>query len=72
MVGILGYTDEDVVSTDFITDSHSSIFDAKAGIALDDNFCGTGCRARPIGIAKPILGRMALNSRGGSTLRCWR
>merc|ERR1719162_2585353 len=36
--GILGYTDEDVVSTDFITDPHSSIFDAKAGIALDDNF----------------------------------
>ena len=36
--GILGYTDEDVVSTDFITDPHSSIFDAKAGIALDDHF----------------------------------
>merc|ERR1719197_2409445 len=36
--GILAYTDEDVVSTDFITDPHSSIFDAKAGIALDDNF----------------------------------
>jgi glyceraldehyde 3-phosphate dehydrogenase len=36
--GILGYTDEDVVSTDFITDPHSSIFDAKAGIALDDKF----------------------------------
>ena len=27
-----------MVSTDFITDPHSSIFDAKAGIALDDNF----------------------------------
>jgi len=38
MKGILAYTDEDVVSTDFITDPHSSIFDAKAGIALDDNF----------------------------------
>jgi glyceraldehyde 3-phosphate dehydrogenase len=36
--GILAYTDEDVVSTDFITDPHSSIFDAKAGIALDDKF----------------------------------
>jgi glyceraldehyde 3-phosphate dehydrogenase len=36
--GILAYTDEDVVSTDFISDPHSSIFDAKAGIALDDNF----------------------------------
>ena len=36
--GILAYTDEDVVSSDFITDPHSSIFDAKAGIALDDKF----------------------------------
>jgi len=36
--GILAYTDEDVVSTDFIGDPHSSIFDAKAGIALDENF----------------------------------
>jgi len=38
MKGVLAYTDEDVVSTDFIGDPHSSIFDAKAGIALDDNF----------------------------------
>jgi glyceraldehyde 3-phosphate dehydrogenase len=36
--GILGYTDEDVVSTDFIHDSHSSVIDAKACIALNDNF----------------------------------
>ncbi|PLW57631.1 hypothetical protein PCANC_01104 [Puccinia coronata f. sp. avenae] len=36
--GILGYTDEDLVSTDFIGDSHSSIFDAKAGISLNPNF----------------------------------
>merc|ERR1712210_183609 len=32
--GILGYTDEDLVSTDFIGDQRSSIFDAKAGIQL--------------------------------------
>ncbi|MBS0018251.1 MAG: type I glyceraldehyde-3-phosphate dehydrogenase [Arthrospira sp. SH-MAG29] len=38
MKGILGYTDEDVVSSDFITDSHSSIFDAGAGIELNSNF----------------------------------
>jgi len=38
MKGILAYTEDDVVSTDFIGDPHSSIFDAKAGIALDDNF----------------------------------
>jgi glyceraldehyde 3-phosphate dehydrogenase len=36
--GILGYTEEDVVSTDFIGDARTSIFDAKAGIALNDNF----------------------------------
>lgn len=38
MKGILGYTEEDVVSTDFIGDCRSSIFDAKAGIALSNNF----------------------------------
>lgn len=36
--GVLGYTDEDVVSSDFITDPRTSIFDAKAGIALTDTF----------------------------------
>lgn len=36
--GILGYTDEAVVSTDFQGDSHSSIFDAGAGIELNSNF----------------------------------
>jgi glyceraldehyde 3-phosphate dehydrogenase len=38
MKGVLGYTDEPVVSSDFITDSHSSIFDAGAGIELNSNF----------------------------------
>lgn len=36
--GVLGYTEDDVVSTDFIHDSHSSIFDAKAGISLNPTF----------------------------------
>lgn len=36
--GILGYTDEEVVSQDFVGDSRSSIFDAKAGISLNPNF----------------------------------
>jgi len=36
--GIMGYTDEDVVSSDFIGDTRSSIFDANAGIALSDSF----------------------------------
>jgi len=38
MKGYLDYTNEDVVSTDFLGDSHSSIFDAKAGIQLNNNF----------------------------------
>lgn len=36
--GILGYTEDMVVATDFRGDAHTSIFDAKAGIALDDTF----------------------------------
>ena len=38
MNGILGYTDEPVVSTDFTTDPHSSTFDAGAGMELNSNF----------------------------------
>lgn len=38
MKGILGYTEDEVVSSDFMTDARSSIFDAKAGIQLNDKF----------------------------------
>mmetsp|Transcript_47584 Transcript_47584/g.51417 ORF Transcript_47584/g.51417 Transcript_47584/m.51417 type:complete len:338 (-) Transcript_47584:69-1082(-) len=38
MAGILGYENTDIVSTDFISDPRSSIFDEKAGIALSDDF----------------------------------
>ncbi|KAI3425155.1 hypothetical protein D9Q98_008926 [Chlorella vulgaris] len=38
MKGILGFTEEDVVSADFIGDTHSSIVDSKAGIQLSDTF----------------------------------
>ena len=38
MKGIIEYTDEAVVSSDFIHDSHTSIFDATAGIMLTDTF----------------------------------
>jgi len=36
--GILDYTEDEVVSSDFIKDSHTSVFDAKAGISLNKNF----------------------------------
>lgn len=36
--GIVGYTDEDVVSTDYIGSNYSTIFDAKAGIQLNSKF----------------------------------
>ena len=38
MKGIIGYTEDDVVSTDFIGESCTCVFDAKAGIALNDHF----------------------------------
>jgi len=36
--GIVGYTEEEVVSQDFVSDPHTCTFDAGAGIALNDNF----------------------------------
>lgn len=36
--GIIGYTQDQVVSSDFVGDTHSSIFDAEAGISLNPNF----------------------------------
>lgn len=41
--GILAYTEDSVVSTDFIGESCTSIFDANAGIALNDNFVKIVC-----------------------------
>lgn len=38
LAGILGYTEDAVVSSDFIHDTRTSIFDAEAGISLNDNF----------------------------------
>jgi len=37
--GVLGYTEDAVVSSDFISDPRTSIFDAGAGISLNPNFC---------------------------------
>ena len=45
--GILGYTEDAVVSTDFRNDARTSIFDAKAGIQLDPTFVRDGTLHRP-------------------------
>lgn len=36
--GILGYTEDEVVSQDFVSEPQTAVFDAKAGLALNDNF----------------------------------
>ena len=38
MAGVVEYVDDEVVSSDFITDPHTSIFDARAGLALNNHF----------------------------------
>ncbi|MFH0907701.1 MAG: type I glyceraldehyde-3-phosphate dehydrogenase [bacterium] len=38
MKGVMGYTEDEVVSSDFVGESCTSVFDAKAGIALNDSF----------------------------------
>ena len=38
MKGVMDYTDEPLVSSDFLNNTHTSIFDEKAGIALNDHF----------------------------------
>jgi len=43
MKGIVSFIDDDCVSSDFITDSHTCIFDSKAGIMLNPHFCKLIC-----------------------------
>jgi glyceraldehyde 3-phosphate dehydrogenase len=38
MKGILGYTEDEVVSQDFVSEPRTAVFDAKAGLALNNNF----------------------------------
>ena len=55
MKGVLGYTEDQVVSTDFMTCSLSSIFDAGAGISLNDNF------VKLVSWYQPFLTEIAIN-----------
>ncbi len=65
MKGVLGYTDEEVVSSDFIGDNRSSIYDAKAGIELNSRFFKivswydneAGYAARCVDVIKMIAGK---------------
>ncbi len=43
MKGVLGYTEDEVVSSDFLTDPRSSIFDKGAGIQLNNRFFKVVC-----------------------------
>jgi glyceraldehyde 3-phosphate dehydrogenase len=65
MKGVLGYTDEEVVSSDFIGDRAAAIFDAKAGIELNKRFFKVvswydneaGYAARCVDMIKYIAGK---------------
>ena len=50
--GILGYTEDAVVSQDFIGNSHSSIFDAAAGISLNNNFVSSSRGTTTSGVTR--------------------
>ena len=54
--GVLGYTEDAVVSSDFLGDTRTSIFDAKAGIALTDTFVkGVSWYDNEIGYSNKVL-----------------
>ena len=58
--GVLGYTEEAVVSSDFLGDTRTSIFDAKAGIALTDTFVkGVSWYDNEIGYSNKVLDLIA-------------
>jgi len=65
MKGVLGYTEDQVVSSDFIGDTHSSIFDARAGIQLTPTFVKLvswydneyGYSTRVVDLIKYVFGR---------------
>jgi len=69
MKGILGYTEDQVVSTDFIGCPDSSIFDAAAGIALNDNFVKVISWWVPM-LSSSICCRFSLGQFAALFLRC--
>lgn len=72
MQGVLGYTEDQVVSSDFLSNPYSSVFDAGAGIALSDDFV----KVRVISLATFFLPsccarRGACASIGRARRVCW-
>jgi len=62
--GVLGYTEDAVVSQDFIGEVQTSVFDAKAGIALTDNFVKVvSWYDNEIGYSNKVLDLIALISK---------
>jgi len=60
--GILGYTEDEVVSTDFVGDFRTSIFDAKAGISLNKNLLGKSLSCSLISFFNCSLLNVSINS----------
>jgi len=57
MKGILGYTEDQVVSSDFMTSNFSSIFDAGAGIPLNEHFVKLVSWCEPFDLFTNIISR---------------
>ena len=69
MKGIMGYVDYDVVSRDLLTCPYSSVFDAKAGIALTDTFVKlVSWYDNEIGLLQPYGRPHPVHGEGGSLL----
>ena len=73
LAGVLGYTEDQVVSNDFVGEKCTSVFDAKAGISLNDNFVKVvswydneiGYSTRVVDLAEKITENVSTGSGSG-------
>jgi len=79
MKGVMGYTEDDVVSSDFIGESCTCVFDAKAGIALNDRFVklvawydnewGYSCKVLDLAMHMAVVDNASKMARGSTASR---
>ena len=79
MKGVMGYTEDDVVSSDFIGESCTCVFDAKAGIALNDRFVklvawydnewGYSCKVLDLAMHMAVVDNASKMARGSTAFR---